>query len=74
MSNQRAVDSRRHIQIDTLLDDVNKTVSEYKQNYVRISFAGTIFKIKKDDGGLVAGSIFRGIPSAGKTVPEQSCR
>jgi len=60
------------IQIDTLLDDVNKTVSEYQQNYVRISFAGNDLKNleEKMDGGFVGGRfyIFGGIPSSGKTV------
>jgi len=60
------------IPIDTLLDDVNKTVSEYQQDYVRISFAGNDLKKLEDkmDGGLVGGRfyIFGGIPSSGKTV------
>jgi len=60
------------IQIDSLLDDVNTTVADYQQNYVRIPFANNnlINLEKMMDGGFAGGRfyLFGGIPSSGKTV------
>ena len=64
--------SAKIIQIDSLLDDVNKAISEYQQNYVMIPFAGdNLSKLENHmNGGFIGGRlyIFGGIPSAGKTV------
>lgn len=60
------------IQIDLLLDDVNTTVADYQQNYVRIPFANTnLTNLEKMMNGGFAGGrfyLFGGIPSSGKTV------
>jgi len=60
------------IHIDSLLDDVNKTISEYQQNYVRIPFAGTNLSNLENmmNGGFAGGRfyLFGGIPASGKTV------
>jgi replicative DNA helicase len=60
------------IKIDSLLDDVNKAISEYQQNHVMIPFAGdNLSKLESHmNGGFIGGRlyIFGGIPSAGKTV------
>lgn len=60
------------IQIDSLLDDVNKSVSDYQQNYVRVPFANSNLVNLEEmmDGGFAGGRfyLFGGIPSAGKTV------
>ena len=58
--------------IDSLLDDLNKTISEYQQNYVRVPFAGNnLVNLEKCmNGGFSGGTfyLFGGIPSSGKTV------
>lgn len=60
------------IQIDSLLDNVNQTVTDYQQNYVRIPFANkNLANLEKlMNGGFAGGRfyLFGGIPSAGKTV------
>jgi replicative DNA helicase len=60
------------IQIDSLLDDFNKAVSDYQNNYLRIPFGNTnlINLEKMMNGGFAGGCFyfFGGIPSSGKTV------
>jgi replicative DNA helicase len=58
--------------IDSLLDDLNKTISEYQENYIRVPFAGNNLKNLESsmNGGFSGGRfyLFGGIPSSGKTV------
>ncbi len=60
------------ININSLLDDVNGTVNEFKQNYVRIPFGNTnlVNLENKMNGGFAGGRfyLFGGIPASGKTV------
>jgi replicative DNA helicase len=60
------------INIDQFLDDVNGTVNEFKQNYVRIPFGNTNLTNLENhmNGGFAGGRfyLFGGIPSSGKTV------
>ena len=60
------------INVNSLLDDINKTVTEYQQNYVRVPFANqNLVDLENHmDGGFAGGRfyIFGGIPSTGKTV------
>lgn len=60
------------IEIDSLLDNQEKTIDEFKQNYVRIPFANTNLTNLENmmSGGFAGGRfyLFGGIPSAGKTV------
>ena len=60
------------ININSLLDDVNGTVNEFKENYVRIPFANNnLVNLENHmNGGFSGGRfyLFGGIPSSGKTV------
>jgi len=60
------------INIDIFLDDVNGTVNEFKENYVRIPFANTNLKNLENNmnGGFAGGRfyLFGGVPASGKTV------
>lgn len=60
------------VHIDSLLDNVNATVADYQQNYVRIPFANNnLINLERSMGGGFAGGrfyLFGGIPSSGKTV------
>ena len=60
------------IQIDSFLDNLEKTVSDYQQNYVRIPFGNTNLSTLENqmNGGFSGGRfyLFGGIPSSGKTV------
>ena len=71
-TNEQKTKESKIIKIDSLLDDVNKAISEYQQNHVMISFAGdNLGNLEKHmNGGFIGGRfyIFGGIPSAGKTV------
>lgn len=71
-SSEQKANEARTIKIESLLDDANTTVNEYRQNYVRINFARNDLKNLENcmDGGFVGGRlyIFGGIPSSGKTV------
>jgi replicative DNA helicase len=64
-------DHRSIIEIGSLLDNPQKVVQEYEQNYVRIPFGGTNLTSleKRMNGGLIGGRVYGlgGIPSAGKT-------
>ncbi|MDM7987103.1 MAG: bifunctional DNA primase/polymerase [Smithella sp.] len=58
--------------VESLLDNFDRTISEYQQNYVRISFAGdNLTNLENQmNGGFSGGRfyLFGGIPSSGKTV------
>ncbi len=61
------------VDVNTFLDNANAAIDEYKQNYVRIPFAGkgSLQNLQKQmNGGLAGGRfyILGGIPSSGKTV------
>jgi replicative DNA helicase len=60
------------IEVDSLLDDPEKVVKEYEDNYVRIKFGGTNLTMleKKMEGGLIGGRLYvlGGIPTSGKTA------
>ena len=60
------------IDISSLLDDVNGTANEFKQNYFRVPFANdNLVNLEKQMNGGFAGGrfyLFGGIPSSGKTV------
>ncbi len=60
------------IRIDSMLDDLNATVTDYQQNYVRVPFANNnLTNLEKMMSGGFAGGrfyLFGGIPSSGKTV------
>jgi replicative DNA helicase len=60
------------IDIDSFLDNIEKTVIEYENHYVRIPFANhNLVKLESVmNGGLLGGAFYLlgGIPSAGKTV------
>ena len=59
------------IDIGRFLDNPEKIVKEYEENYVRIKFGGDNLSLleKKMNGGLVGGRLYilGGIPSSGKT-------
>ena len=58
--------------IESLLDNLNRTLSEYQENYIRVPFAGNnLVNLEKCmNGGFSGGRfyLFGGIPSSGKTV------
>jgi len=64
-------DHRSIIEIDSLLDNPQKVIEEYEQNYLRIPFGRTNLTglEKKMNGGLIGGRFYGlgGIPSSGKT-------
>jgi len=70
--NQTTTTPAPKINIESYLDDINKTVAEYQQNYVRVPFANTnLINLQNNMNGGFAGGrfyLFGGIPSSGKTV------
>lgn len=64
-------DHRSIIDIDCFLDNPQKVIEEYEQNYVRIPFGekNLISLEKRMNGGLIGGNVYGlgGIPSAWKT-------
>jgi len=70
--NQANTTAAQKINIESLLDNVENSVSDYQQNYVRIPFANNnLINLEKYMNGGFAGGrfyLFGGIPSAGKTV------
>ncbi len=68
----RSMDAKVKLDIDSLLDNVNKAVADYRERYVRIPFGGQNLQNleKMMNGGLAGGRLYiiGGIPSAGKTV------
>ena len=69
---EKKTQTTQKFSIDSLLDDLNKTISEYQENYVRVPFAGNNLRglEKCMNGGFSGGRfyLFGGIPSSGKTV------
>ena len=63
---------QEEVSVASFLENTKKIVSEYDQNYLRISFGGDslIALEKKMNGGLVGGRFYLlgGIPSSGKTL------
>lgn len=63
---------QEEVSVASFLENTKKIVSEYDQNYLRISFGGgdLSFLEKKMNGGLVGGRFYLlgGIPSSGKTL------
>lgn len=60
------------INVNSFLDDMNRAVSDYQQNYVRVPFANVnLVNLENSMNGGFAGGrfyLFGGIPSSGKTV------
>lgn len=60
------------VNVNSFLDDINRAVSDYQQNYVRVPFANTnLINLENNMNGGFAGGrfyLFGGIPSSGKTV------
>jgi replicative DNA helicase len=69
---EKKIQTTPKFSIDSLLDDLNKTISEYQENYIRVPFAGNNLKNLESsmNGGFSGGRfyLFGGIPSSGKTV------
>ena len=70
--NQTPTTPAPRINANSLLDDINRTVTEFQQDYVRVPFANDnlVNLENKMNGGFAGGRfyIFGGIPSTGKTV------
>lgn len=70
--NKTTKNASPEINVRSLLDNANRAVTEYQQNYVRVPFANNnlVNLENKMNGGLAGGRfyIFGGIPSTGKTV------
>ncbi len=69
---QTATTQTPQINVNLFLDDINRAVSDYQQNYVRVPFGNVnLANLENNMNGGFAGGrfyLFGGIPSSGKTV------